>query len=215
MTRTEAIIMIMGTVMTEKPKRPPVASIRTGEELKNWYWLKEEIVAYARASGVSPSGGKFEIIDRVAHFLDTGERRKPSDEKPRPKNTATEWHKILLSRQTIIDAGYRNNQNVRRFFKAEIGKRFSFNIEFMNWMKSNNGKTLGDAVDEWLRIEALRKSGVKAEIPHHNQFNAYVQAFFEDNPGRSMDDARHFWQLKRSLPGHNRYETSDLELTDD
>ncbi|MEM1378711.1 MAG: DUF6434 domain-containing protein [Pseudomonadota bacterium] len=198
-----------------KPKRPPIETIKTGAELKDWYWLKEEIVAYARALSVSPTGQKFEIIDRIAHFLDTGEKRKPSDEKSKPANTATQWHKMPLSRETVIDAGYRNNQNVRRFFKAEIGKRFSFNIEFMNWMKANAGKTLGDAVDEWLAIEAKRKAGIRAEIPHHNQFNAYVQAFFDDNPDRSMDDARHYWKLKRSLPGHNRYERSDLELSDD
>ncbi|MEL6377875.1 MAG: DUF6434 domain-containing protein [Pseudomonadota bacterium] len=198
-----------------KPKRPPIATIQTGEDLKNWYWLKDEITDYARKIGVSPAGQKFDIIDRVAHFLDTGIKRKPSEEKPKPVKTATEWHKMPLSRETVIDAGYRNNQNVRRFFKAEIGNRFSFNIEFMNWMKANTGKTLGHAVDEWLAIEAKRKAGVRAEIPHHNQFNAYVQAFFDDNPGRSMDDARHFWQLKRSLPGHNRYERADLELKDD
>ncbi|MEO1745113.1 MAG: DUF6434 domain-containing protein [Pseudomonadota bacterium] len=209
-TPTAAII----TTMT-KPQRPPIETIETGAALKDWYWLKDEIVAYARVIGVSPAGQKFDIIDRVAHFLDTGERRKPSEEKPTPQKTETEWHKMPLTRETVIDAGYRNNQNVRRFFKAEIDKRFSFNIEFMNWMKANTGKTLGDAVDEWLAIEAKRKAGVRAKIPHHNQFNAYVQAFFDDNPDRSMDDARHFWKLKRSLPGHNRYERSDLELTDD
>lgn len=198
-----------------KPQRPPIKTIKSGAELKDWYWLKDEIVDHARAVGVSPAGQKFDIIDRVAHFLDTGEKRKPSQEKQRPQKTAIGWHKMPLSRDTVIDAGYRNNQNVRRFFKGEIGKRFSFNIEFMNWMKANTGKTLGDAVDEWLAIEAKRKAGVRAEIPYHNQFNAYVQAFFDDNPDRSMDDARLFWKLKRSLPGHNRYEPSDLELPDE
>ncbi|MEM0899184.1 MAG: DUF6434 domain-containing protein [Pseudomonadota bacterium] len=203
------------TITMTKPKRPPIETLKTGADLKDWYWLKEEIVAHARDLGVSPAGQKFEIIDRVAHFLDTGEKRKPSAEKPKSSTPATEWHKMPLSRETVIDAGYRNNQNVRRFFKAEIGERFSFNIEFMNWMKASAGKTLSDAVEEWLAIEAKRKAGVRAEIPHHNQFNAYVQAYFDDNPGRSMDDARHFWKLKRSLPGHNRYERSDLDLTDD
>ncbi|MEM9999801.1 MAG: DUF6434 domain-containing protein [Pseudomonadota bacterium] len=208
-------IPITATITMTKPKRPPIETIKTGQELKNWYWLKDEISAHARQIKVSPAGQKFDIIDRVAHFLDTGERRKPSQEKARPTKTATDWHKMPLTPATIIDAGYRNNQNVRRFFKNEIGSRFSFNIEFMNWMKANSGKTLADALDQWRAIEAKRKSGVRAEIPHHNQFNAYVQAFFDDNPGRSMDDARHFWKLKRSLPGHNRYERADLELTDD
>lgn len=215
-THTTAII----TMTTEKRGRPLIETVKTGTDLKDWYWLKAEIVDYARHIGVSPSGGKFDIIDRVAHFLDTGERRKPSDEKTGKKNarqaaSGFDWARDPITRQTPIDGAYRNNSNVRRFFEREIGRKITFNIAFMAWMKDNIGKTMGHAVEEWLRLDAERKSGVKPDIPFHNQFNAYVRDFFADNPGRSMDDARHYWKLKRSLPGHNRYEQSDLTLGDD
>jgi hypothetical protein len=65
-----------------------------------------------------------------------------------------DWHSDPITRETLIDAGYRNTQNVRRFFKAEIGDHFKFDRPFMSWMKAHAGLTMGDAVAEWLRREA-------------------------------------------------------------
>jgi hypothetical protein len=44
-----------------------------------------------------------------------------------------------------IDANYKNTQNVRRFFKSQLGEHFKFDRSFMKWMLDNNGKTLADA----------------------------------------------------------------------
>jgi Domain of unknown function (DUF6434) len=62
-----------------------------------------------------------------------------------------DWHHSPLYSHTVIAPDYRNTQNVRRFFKAEIGERFTFDRAFMAWMQGNAGRTLGDAVDEWRR----------------------------------------------------------------
>jgi Domain of unknown function (DUF6434)/SAP domain-containing new25 len=202
------------TTGIERPQRPPIEAVKSGAEIKDWYWLKTEAVNHARILGLSTAGGKFDIIDRIANYLDGKLPATPRKPGPAFKGPGFDWHGAPLSRQTIITAHYRNTQNVRRFFIAQIGRHFSFNIAFMAWMKANAGKTLGDAAAEWNRTHALVKAGQKPDIPSHNQFNAYVRAFFEDNPGRSMDEARRFWTLKRSLPGHNRYERADLDLTD-
>ena len=197
---------------TDRPQRPPIETVRTGAELKDWYWLKTEVMNHARMLGLPVTGAKFDIIDRIADHLDG---RTPAPvRKPGPafKGPGFDWHGALLSTRTIITPDYRNTQNVRRFFIGEIGRHFSFNIAFMAWMKANAGKTLGDAADEWRRLYASVKAGQKQEIPASNQFNAYVRAFLEDNPGKSMDDVRRFWLLKRSLPGHNRYERTDLDV---
>ncbi|MGL4489381.1 MAG: DUF6434 domain-containing protein [Rhizobiaceae bacterium] len=200
----------------DKPQRPPIETVKSSAELKDWYWLKTEVMNHARMLGLSTSGGKFEIIDRIADFLDgkPGSVARPRRTGVVSKVKGLDWHSASLSSATIITANYRNTQNVRRFFIATIGRHFSFNIAFMAWMKANVGKTLGEAAEEWMRVHALVKAGQKPDIPFHNQFNAYTRAFIEDNPGRSMDDVRHFWKLKRSLPGHNRYERSDLDLTE-
>ncbi|MDJ0779031.1 MAG: DUF6434 domain-containing protein [Gammaproteobacteria bacterium] len=62
-----------------------------------------------------------------------------------------DWHRGIITTNTPIDREYRNTQNVRRFFKANCGRDFKFDREFMGWMKSNVGLTMGEAVDEWLR----------------------------------------------------------------
>jgi Domain of unknown function (DUF6434)/SAP domain-containing new25 len=207
------IHMGTATVMTtDRPARPPIESISSGAAFKDWYWLKTEVMNQARMLGLPVSGGKFEIIDRIADRLDGKTVPSPRRTGIAPNGHGFDWHGALLSRDTIITSNYRNTQNVRRFFISEIGRHFSFNIAFMAWMKANSGKTLEDASQEWKRAHTLTRSGVKPDIPFHNQFNAYTRAFLENNPGRSMDDVRHFWKLKRSLPGHNRYEPSDLDL---
>ncbi|MCY0150432.1 DUF6434 domain-containing protein [Hoeflea sp. G2-23] len=67
-----------------------------------------------------------------------------------------DWHSDPITSKTVIDSGYRNTQNVRRFFTAEIGDHFRFDRSFMAWMKAHTGSTMGDAVAEWLRREGGR-----------------------------------------------------------
>jgi hypothetical protein len=62
-----------------------------------------------------------------------------------------DWHGAPLSLETRITDDYRNTQNVRRFFKAQLGDDFRFTVEFMRWMKNSAGKTLKSAVTEWKR----------------------------------------------------------------
>jgi hypothetical protein len=67
-----------------------------------------------------------------------------------------DWHSSTLEAHTVIRPGYRNTQNVRRFFEREIGEHFAFDRAFMAWILDNAGKTLGDAVDEWRRRHGYR-----------------------------------------------------------
>jgi hypothetical protein len=56
-----------------------------------------------------------------------------------------DWHSHPLTASLKIDANYKNTQNVRRFFKSQLGEHFKFDRSFMKWMLDNNGKTLADA----------------------------------------------------------------------
>jgi hypothetical protein len=193
--------------------RPGITTIQTGEDFKKWYWLKEELVAYCKLSGLPYVGSKFEIIERIASSLDNH-----LDKLPKPKKQVAlskmEWHKADLTLETIITDSYKNGQNARRFFTKYCGKSFSFNIEFMAWMKTNVGKTLKDAVEEWLKFhEKSKDKNHKSTIPKGNQYNQYLRDFFADNPDKTIHDARRFWKLKRALPlGLHKYERSDLDL---
>ena len=137
-------------------QRPEIETIKTGVEFKNWYWLKTEVMNQARVLGLSTSGGKVEIIDRIADYLDGIMPAKPRRQPKAgaPKISGFDWHNTPLSRATLITSNYRHTQNVRRFFIQQIGRQFSFNIAFMAWMKANVGKTLGEAAEEWKRVHA-------------------------------------------------------------
>ncbi len=197
------------------PKRPPIEEISTADDLRQWYWLKEELMARAKALGLRTSGGKFTILDRIAHYLETGETAFPGDKRTKA-SSKFDWHVEDLSAETVITDSYKNTKNVRRFFKAHAGDGFKFNIEFMAWMKANTGKTLGDAVGEYNAMRAREASdGFQTKIAPHNQFNQYTRDFLADNPTLGMDDVRRVWALKRALPsatGRHEYEPADLLL---
>lgn len=194
--------------------RPDLEDVIDGAELRRWYWLKEELTERCRAVGLSAAGSKAELTNRLAHFLDTGEKLRPGGRRTPPPQ-GFDWRKGSISPATVIDEGYANGPNVRAFFIAQIGKRFRFNIAFMKWMRDASGRTMADAIEAWLSIEADRKAGVRSEIPASNQYNRYMRDFFEVNPDRSVDDARKCWLSKRRRPGHNLYEDGDLSALED
>ncbi|ABD53605.1 DUF6434 domain-containing protein [Jannaschia sp. CCS1] len=195
--------------------RPDIADIRTGADLRQWYWRKDELVAHARTLGLKRSGAKFTILDRIAHFLDTGARDLP--EAPAPKPTSDfDWHSAKLTPDTILTDSYKNTQNVRRFFKAQLGPRFAFSIPLMAWLKENSGKTLSDACAVWRDLQAeRRRPGWQSDIKGHNQFNQYTRDFLAAHPDLGMDDVRRVWARKIQQPspdGRHIYEPSDLDL---
>jgi hypothetical protein len=193
--------------------RPPIGIIKSGVELRRWYWLKTELTAEARRVGLKSSGAKFLILERLCHFLDSGETCWPGDDGSPRARSSFDWQGADLTASTVITDNYANTQNVRRFFQHHVDPAFKFNLALMDWIKANVGKTLGDAGRYW---QSTR--GEIAQIKAHNQFNQYARDFMVDNPTMSMQDARTFWGRKRRLSsadGRHRYEVADLKLTDD
>lgn len=193
--------------------RPPIDQIGTGAELRRWYWRKDELVPRARALGLKTTGAKFDILDRIATFLDTGAAPVETRSKAASK---FDWHSADLTDDTPLTDSYRNTQNVRRYFKSRLGEGFKFNIAFMAWLKTNAGATLADACAEY-RAMKVREADpdYQTEIKDHNQFNKYTRDFLKDNPDKGMADVRHFWALKSALPsetGRHVYDRSDLTL---
>lgn len=174
----------------------------------DYYWLKEELVKFCKDYKLPTSGSKEEITQRIYEYLKTGEILKPS--KKYHSKSSSEI--IPLTLDTLIPEGYKNDERHRAFFKKEIGGHFKFNVPFMNWMKSHAGKTYSDAVNEWNSIYEEKKQGKKTKISSQFQYNQYTRDFYSANPDAKRDDVITCWKYKRSLPGHNRYEDSDLDV---
>ncbi len=193
--------------------RPEIKNIQTGLELKKWYWLKEELVEFCKLKQISYTGEKFTILERIANHLDNKVVKSKNSNSKKLKSKF-DWNSEKLNLDTIITDSYKNSQSVRLFFQKYCGAKFHFSIPFIKFMKENCGKTLQDAVNEWKKLENQKKDkNFKSEIPEGNQYNKYIRDFFADNPDKSIQEARHFWKLKRSLPlGKHKYEKSDMKL---
>ena len=160
-----------------------------------------------RENNLPVSGGKIELTDRIACFLDTG---KVSETSAKRKATIDVG---LITENTLIESNIVCSEKHRAYFKEKIGKSFSFNVLFQKWLKSNAGKTYGDAINAYYQILEEKKKG-KTTIGKQFEYNTYIRDFFEDNQGRSLDEAITCWRYKKSLQGHNRYEKSDLVALD-
>ncbi len=190
--------------------RPDIAHCPDAATFRQWYYLKAELIDYARSKGLRTTGGKFEIADRIAYFLDNGQ---PPPEAPKASKPTSkfDWHSAPLSPETVITDSYKNSQNMRRFMQAQI-PGFKFSIPFMDWMKANTGKTLADAVAAAKAISADKKAGVKQPNQPHNQYNAYTRAYFDAVPDGSQVELRRLWALRRQRPGPYVFAPEDLLL---
>lgn len=186
-------------------ERPILNTKLDSKTFRSYYYLKEELVEFCRDNGIPTSGPKIELTDRITYFLDTGLVKKVTKNKNKTIDVGR------ITEDTIIEQNMVCSEKHRAFFKEKIGKTFSFNVQFQKWLKANAGKTYGAAIEAYYMILEEKKKG-KTKIDRQFEYNTYIRDFFEANNGRSLDDAIKCWKYKKSLPGHNRYEDSDLEV---
>ena len=173
------------------------------EEFGEYYFLKEELKDFCCSEGLKVSGSKEDLEKRIVHYLKTGE--KLSEDNVERKSTLTSTEITLDSR---LGENFKCSEDKREFFESHIGKGFKFKVKFQKWLKANPDKTYQDAIDAYFE---LQNSKQKTEIGKQFQYNQYIRDVFENNDGKSLDDAIKCWKYKKSLKGHNRYEDSDLE----
>ncbi len=195
--------------------RPEFENIKSGEEFNQWYWLKEEMVEICKRSNLPYTGRKFDLRDRIMYALDNNGKIQPKIEKPKSKSKFN-WAKAELTLETEITDNVSFGPNFRRFMKSQVGKSFSCNSDFMDWVKTNIGNTLGGAVEEYYRLEKRKENpDFERKIADNNMFNQYTRDFMKDNPNSNLKEVRKFWSLKKQMPtkdGFIRYAKSDLKL---
>ena len=189
--------------------RPELTRSLDSRTFREYYYLKEELAAFCRSNHLPASGGKQELTERIACFLENGEVRQPAAKRM----TAHKKANSGITRESIIEEGFACTETHRAFFREEIGNSFSFNVRFQQWLKANAGKTYADAITAYHEIREAKKAG-KSAIGKQFEYNTYIRDFFADNPGRTLEDAIRCWKYKKSLKGHNRYERSDLAATE-
>lgn len=190
-------------------ERPNLDKSLDSAVFRSYYYLKEELVAFCRQNGLPVSGGKLELTERIAHFLDTGRALAPSA-KSRPGKARVG----VITEDMAIEPDFVCSEKHRAFFKEKLGKSFTFNVAFQKWLKANTGKTYREAVAAYEKLQAEKKKG-KTTIDRQFEYNTYIRDFFADNAGKTLKEAIACWKYKKGLPGHNRYERADLRALPD
>ncbi|WP_226526968.1 DUF6434 domain-containing protein [Metabacillus niabensis] len=189
--------------------RPKLTKQTNIQSFKNYYWLKTELQTFCRENGISVTGSKQEISDRIEVFLKTGEIKSPI-RKPNVKRNIKLIEESSLD--TVITENHHCSQSVRAFFKTVIPK-FHFSTYIQNYFKNNIGKTYRDVVDAWYEEEQRKKAPTYTKkIAPQFEYNQFTRDFFADpkNQGKSRKDAIEAWNKIKKLPGSNRY-VSDNE----
>lgn len=186
-------------------ERPVLDNNLDSKTFKEYYYLKEELIDFCRKNDLQTTGGKLELTERIANFLDTGKRTY--------KIHTTRKNKIIdeITPDTKIEENFVCSEHHREFYKEQIGKSFSFNVEFQKWLKNNAGKTYQNSIDAYYQILENKKNH-KTTIDKQFEYNTYIRDFFNDNKDKSLEQAIKCWKYKKGLKGHNRYEKDDLKI---
>ena len=185
-------------------KRPELSRALTPEQFQENYYLKEELQAFLKACGVSAVGSKADLNERILQILH-GNAICSAVKQRKVKNNRTD----TLYPDSIIEKDLVCSQKHRAFFKSVIGSKFSFHVEFQEWLKTHAGQTYQDAVDAWYAIQEQKKHK-KTVISPQFEYNTYIRAFFADNPGRSLKEAIMCWNHRKAIPGPHVYQKEDL-----
>lgn len=187
-------------------ERPVLSTELDGATFRSFYYLKEELVRFCREHQLPAGGGKQVLTERIAHYLDTGEVPAAAvTGRKRARGSG------VFREDSVIETDFVCSERHRAFFREKIVPGFTFNVPFQRWLKSNPGKTYGEAIDAYRQIIEEKKRG-KTVIDPQFEYNAYIRDFFAAQPGRSLDDAIQCWKYKKSLPGQHRYEAADLAV---
>lgn len=186
-------------------KRPNLGIELDSKIFREYYYLKEELIDFCRKNDLQTTGGKLELTERIADFLDTGKKTY----KTHTTRKTTIVDEITLD--TKIEENFICSEKHRLFYKQQIGNRFSFNVTFQKWLKNNAGKTYQDSIDAYYRILEDKKKN-KTTIDKQFEYNTYIRDFFNDNKDKNLEQAIKCWKYKKSLKGHNKYEKEDLTV---
>jgi SAP domain-containing new25/Domain of unknown function (DUF6434) len=173
--------------------RPPLKRGLSVVEFRRWYWMKHELVLFARQLGVSTAGDKPSLAARIESHLggiDTSvlprsRRLTVSGRLPEP-----------LTVNTRLPPKQASSQQLKAWFREVIGPSFRFDIHMRTYISSNREKTLGDVVRHW---HATRKAAKPETLPQL-EYVRFTKAWHLANPDGTASACRAAWKRHKSLP---------------
>lgn len=179
------------------PGRPDLGAGLAEVEFLRWYWLKDELAAFARERGLRATGSKDQLTARIAASLGGRVFVEPAA-RPRPSGRQLSGP---LTAGTVIPAGQRSSQVVRAWLTEQIGTGFHFDAAMRDFFVCSDGtKTMQDALDHW---HATRSGGVR-DIDGQFEFNRFTRAWHRAHPDGARDELLAAWRDYRDRPVDER-----------
>lgn len=184
------------------PQRPALKSALKSADFSRWYWLKTELADFARSQGISASGGKEQIAQRITALLDG----RPQPSKPAAQRSTTQLTGSL-SPDTTIPKGQRCSQLLRAWFTEQLGSGFHFDVHMRAFFAAADGtSTLAGALAHWHGS----RSAAAPDIGRQFELNQFTRAWFAGHPDGTRGQMHAAWRVHRSLPKDLRAETTDV-----
>lgn len=162
------------------------------EEFRRWYWLKTELMAFARQMGLRTDGAKEVLAGRIASALDGVAFTEP----PR-RTTGGQQLSGPLTSSTIIPPGQRCSQVVRAWFSQELGAPYRFDAAMRTFFADADGtRTLGDA----LAHHHATRDASPGPIGSQFEYNHFTQAWHQANPDGTRSQLLDAWRQYRETP---------------
>lgn len=158
--------------------RPALDRDLDSKTFRDYYYLKEELVSFCRENGLPVSGGKIELTDRIAYFLETGNIVPASTGRKRAAAIDT------IREDSKIEANFVCSEKHRAFFREHIGNGFSFHVDFQKWLKIIRAKLIKKRLPLIIRFLRIRKKGkqkLTSSLSTTLIFEIFLQTI-EENP---------------------------------
>lgn len=177
---------------TGHPPRPALDPALTSAEFSRWYWLKTELAEFARSQGISASGGKEQIAQRITALLDG----RPQPSRPVAKRSTRQLAGPLTI-CTTIPKGQRCSQLLRGWFTEQLGPGFHFDAHMRGYFAAADGtSTLAGALAHWHET----RTAESLEIGRQFELNQFTRTWFAAHPDGTREQMHAAWQVHRALP---------------
>ncbi len=181
-------------------RRPDLTPALPADEFVRWYWLKDELAAFARVLGISATGAKAVLSERIGAALAGEDYAEPVAGAGARRRTGPQLSGPLTA-HTVIPAGQRCSQVVRAWFVEQIGTGFAFDAPMREFFAATDGhQTLADALAHW----RATRDRPQREIDAQFEYNRFTRAWHREHPTGTRAELLSDWQAYRGLPSDER-----------
>lgn len=107
-------------------ERPELNKNLDAETFKEYYWLKEELIDFCRKYGLPVSGGKLDITERIAYYLETGNIMRAKSVSRKSVSVCD------ITEETKIESDFVCSEKHRAFFNSISATAFLLMLLFKN-----------------------------------------------------------------------------------